>query len=130
MSCRTFIQMADWKRITAVDDCPPQTSLEIVVDGAVIALFNVDGQLFALDGICPHQGGPVCHGRILKKVEEVIMEDKTSKGLTFSPKHTHVVCPWHGFEFNIRTGRHPGDRNAVLTPVEVKIRNHDVFVIV
>ena len=59
-----------------------------------------------------------------------LAENKTSKGLTFSSKHTHVVCPWHGFEFNIRTGRHPGDRNAVLTPVEVKIRNHDVFVIV
>lgn len=102
----------------------------ITRDDMDIGVFHIDGEVYAYENDCPHQGGPVCHGRILKKVEEVIMENKTSKGLTFSSKHTHVVCPWHGFEFNIRTGRHPGDRNAVLTPVEVKIRNHDVFVIV
>ncbi len=102
----------------------------ITRDDMDIGVLHIDGEVYAYENDCPHQGGPVCHGRILKKVEEVIMEDKTSKGLTFSSKHTHVVCPWHGFEFNIRTGRHPGDRNAVLTPVEIKIRNHDVFVIV
>ena len=100
-------------------------------DDMEIGVFHIDGEIYAYENECPHQGGPICHGRILKKVEEIIAEDRTSKGLTFSSEHTHVVCPWHGFELNIRTGRHPGDKNSVLTPVEVRIANEeDVYVII
>lgn len=94
-----------------------------------IGVFRLDGEFYAYENTCPHQGGPVCQGRMLKKVVEVIAEDKTSKGLSFSGDTMHIVCPWHGFEFNIRTGRHPGDRNAVLKKYEVSIRDDDVFVI-
>ena len=99
-------------------------------DELEIGVFHLDGEFYAYENTCPHQGGPVCHGRMLKKVEEIIGKDKTSKGLTFSSEHTHVVCPWHGFEFNVKTGKHPGDRNSVLTPFDVKINDDDVFVII
>ena len=107
MSCRTFIQMADWKRIAAVDDCLPQTSLEIVVDGAVIALFNVDGQLFALDGICPHQGGPLGKGQLAD---------------------TTITCPWHGWQFDVCSGKN-GVNPAIVQPAyEVKVEQGEIYV--
>ena len=59
-------------------------------------------------------GGPACQGKMIAKVEEVIAEDRTSKGMTFSKSKMHVVCPWHGFEFDIRTGIHPGNPKARL----------------
>ncbi len=93
-----------------------------------IGVFHVGGEFFAYENTCPHQGGPVCQGRMLKKVEEIIGKDKTSKGLTFSSEHTHLVCPWHGFEFNIKTGRHPGDRNSVLKPFQVRIDGDEIYV--
>ena len=54
-------------------------------------------------------GGPACQGKMIAKVDEVIAEDRTSKGMAFSKTKMHVVCPWHGFEFDIRTGVHPGN---------------------
>ncbi len=52
-----------WHRIAAVNDCPPGTCREAVAGDHVVALFNVDGQFYALDGVCPHQGGPLGQGR-------------------------------------------------------------------
>ena len=51
-----------WLRIAAVEDCPPGKCLETVAGNNVVALFNVDGKFHALDGVCPHQGGPLGQG--------------------------------------------------------------------
>ena len=92
--------------------------------------FSVYGEYFAYENNCSHQGGPVCQGKILNKVEEILAEDKTSKGLKFSEEDVHIVCPWHGYEFNIRTGRHPGDKNVRLKPYDVKVDNGEIYVVV
>lgn len=95
-----------------------------------IGVFRVDGEFYAFENMCPHQGGPVCQGKILNRVEEVIAEDKTSQGLRFSKDEIHIICPWHGYEYNIKTGRHPGDRKVRLRTYEVKIKDGDVYVVV
>ncbi len=71
-----------------------------------VAVFKLDGEFYAYLNHCPHMGGPACQGKMIAKVEEIIAEDRTSKGMTFSKSKLHVVCPWHGFEFDIRTGVH------------------------
>jgi nitrite reductase/ring-hydroxylating ferredoxin subunit len=75
-------------------------------------------------------GGPACQGKMIAKVEEVIAPDRTSKGMTFSKEKLHVVCPWHGFEFDIRTGRHPGNSKARLRAMTVAVSGGDVIVTV
>ena len=95
-----------------------------------IGVFRVNGDFYAYENNCVHQGGPVCQGKILNKVEEVLAEDKTSKGLKFSETDVHIVCPWHGYEYNLKTGRHPGDKNVRLKPYDVKISDGEVYVIV
>jgi nitrite reductase/ring-hydroxylating ferredoxin subunit len=75
----------------------------------------------------PHAGGPVCQGKIFNRVEEVLAVDMKSRGLRFS-NDRHVVCPWHGYEFNIETGCHPGDETVRLTPIPVDVRDGEIFV--
>jgi nitrite reductase/ring-hydroxylating ferredoxin subunit len=95
-----------------------------------IGVFRVDGAFYAYENYCVHQGGPICQGKLLGRVEEVLADDKTSKGFKFAENGLNVVCPWHGYEYDIRTGRHAGDRNVRLRSYEVKVQGPDVFVVV
>lgn len=74
-----------WTRVAAVADCPPGSCLETVAGDRIVALFNVDGTFYALDGVCPHQGGPLGQGELTGCI---------------------VTCPWHGWQFDVRTGQH------------------------
>ena len=85
-----------------------------------VAVFKLDGEFFAYLNHCPHMGGPACQGKMIHKVEEIIADDRTSKGFAFSKSKLHVICPWHAFEFDIRTGVHPG--NARMRPAQDRRR--------
>jgi nitrite reductase/ring-hydroxylating ferredoxin subunit len=93
-----------------------------------VGVFKLDGEFHAYLNLCPHMGGPVCQGKMIAKVEEVIAEDKTSKGMAFSKTKLHIVCPWHGFEFDIRTGAHPGSAKARLRKIKVAVEGGDVVI--
>lgn len=104
---------------------------KIIAQGDLeIGVFRVDNEFYAYENNCVHQGGPVCQGKILNRVMEVLADDKTSRGLKFSEEDVHIVCPWHGYEYNLKTGRHPGDKNVRMKPYEVKVTDGDVYVIV
>ena len=72
-------------RVAAVTDVPVGEGREFVVGGRIVALFNMDGTFHALDGICPHAGGPLGKGSLSGNV---------------------VTCPWHGWQFDVTTGVH------------------------
>ena len=95
-----------------------------------VAIFKLDGEFYAYLNHCPHMGGPACQGKMIAKVEESIAQDRTSRGMIFSKSKMHVVCPWHGFEFDIRTGVHPGNPKARLRRLKVVLNNGDVIVTV
>ena len=99
-------------------------------DNFEVAVFKVGGEFFAYLNHCPHMGGPACQGKMMAKVEEVIAPDRTSKGMMFSKEKLQVVCPWHGFEFDIRTGIHPGNSRARLRKVKVAVTDGDVVITV
>jgi hypothetical protein len=73
-------------------------------------------------------GGPACQGKMIAKVEEIIADDRTSKGMAFSKTKMHVICPWHGYEFDIRTGVHPGNTRARLRKIKVAVSNGEVTI--
>ena len=81
----------------------------IEFSGIEVGVFKLGGEFFAYEKIRPHLGGPACQGKIIAKVEEEVADDRTSKGLKFSETKINMVCPWHGFEFDIRTGCHHGN---------------------
>jgi nitrite reductase (NADH) small subunit len=77
--------MARTVLLTPADGIPEGGSAEVVADGLVFAVFNVDGVFHVLDGICPHAGGPLGKGMIRGCI---------------------VTCPWHGWQFNVSNGQH------------------------
>jgi nitrite reductase/ring-hydroxylating ferredoxin subunit len=94
-----------------------------------VGVFRTGNKVIAYENVCPHAGGPVCQGKIFNQVEELLTPDKKSAGLRFS-KTRNIVCPWHGYEFDIATGCHPGDPSVRLTPVPVAVRNGQIYVTV
>jgi nitrite reductase/ring-hydroxylating ferredoxin subunit len=94
-----------------------------------IGVFRDGGRFYAYSNYCVHQGGPACEGLIIAKVEERIMPDKTARGLYFSDTETHFVCPWHGYEYDMKTGECVADRRLKLRKYEVVQKGDDVYVV-
>lgn len=94
-----------------------------------IGVLRAKGQLHAFSNLCPHQGGPVCEGVLVHKVEEILGPDKTFRGMRFNEDELHIVCPWHGWEFSIETGRCAGDGKHGLRRFKVLERDGDVYVV-
>ena len=97
-------------------------------DGVEIGVFRWDGKLYAYQNLCVHQGGPACEGIIMHKVEDVLGPDRTWHGQRFGSE-VHFVCPWHGYEFDLRTGECAADRRLRLKSYPVVQRGGDIYVV-
>jgi len=100
------------------------------VAGLVVGIFRFQGKLYAYENRCAHEGGPVCQGKIVPRVTEIIDEGGASRGFAFDEAHLHIVCPWHGYEYDIQTGVHPGKPSAKLRRVDVEENPSGIYVIV
>ena len=76
--------MANAVTVGRAEEVPEGGARSFEAAGRRIAVFRADGALHAMDGVCPHRGGPLGEG----KVEGGI-----------------VTCPWHGWRFEVRTGK-------------------------
>lgn len=94
-----------------------------------IGIFKHEGQYFAYSNFCLHQGGPACEGLTIAAVEEKLRTDKTSMGLSFSEAQMNFVCPWHGYEYDMRTGEQVADRRVKLKKYDVVQKGDEVYVI-
>ena len=99
--------MAEWFRLAGVDEIPEGSGKELTAGGRVVALFRVEDNFYALDGVCPHAGGPLGNGTLIGCV---------------------VTCPWHGWQFDVSTGQHSLNANIVHTRFSVKVENNGVYV--
>jgi nitrite reductase/ring-hydroxylating ferredoxin subunit len=102
--------------------------LVVTAGGREVGIFRVEGALFAYENTCAHQGGPVCQGRILPRIVETLNPDMTSTGLFFDRTDMHIICPWHGYEYSITTGRHAGAESVGLIKVGVAEQNGRIYV--
>lgn len=102
----------------------------VLTDGTKVGVFRVDERFYAYENRCMHQGGPVCEGRILGKVETVLEDDRNVLREKFSDTEKHLVCPWHGYEYDIKTGQHAGDRRLSLNRFDVVERDGMVYLLV
>lgn len=101
--------MPGWVRMATLDELAVGQAKEVEHDGRVYALFNIGGTISAVDGICPHQGGPIVDGPV---------------------SGTCVTCPWHGWQFDVTTGATPTNKKLKLPVFEVRIQDNDVLVAV
>lgn len=96
-----------WHRVAALAELPESSGREFVVEGRVIAVFRSGNDVFAMDGICPHAGGPLAEGPVQNGI---------------------VSCPWHGWQFRIATGEHCLSSQIRQDCFPVKIDESGVYV--
>jgi nitrite reductase/ring-hydroxylating ferredoxin subunit len=104
------------------------TRIAIEVDGIEIGVFEHAGTVFAFENRCPHQGGPVCEGTVLGAVRRVFDDAGRDRGGTFAEDEIHLVCPWHGWEYDLATGRSIAYPSLALRRFDVTEREGDVYV--
>jgi nitrite reductase (NADH) small subunit len=109
--------------VCAAADVPPGKRRVVELAGRSIGVFNVGGHFYALHNGCPHRGGPLCEGRIC--------------GTTLTaPGHTFVYgregrilrCAWHGWEFDIATGRALADPAVRARTYPVAVEDGQIVV--
>ena len=101
--------------VGTVDEIPPGERKIIEIAGRSIGVFNIGGQFFALRNYCPHQGGALCEG----KLSGLIQSDKPGE-YQYSRPDEIIRCPWHGWEYDIRTGQ------SWVDPVKTRVRRYEV----
>lgn len=101
--------------VATIDEIPPGERKLLQIRGRFIGIFNIDGEYFALRNLCPHQGGPLCKGAL----SGLLQSDKPGE-YQYSRVNEIVRCPWHGWEFDIRTGQ------SWVDPVKTKVRSYKV----
>jgi nitrite reductase (NADH) small subunit len=111
-----------------LDQLPDPSARVVVIDNREIGLVHLKGQVYAYSNWCLHQGGPVFEGTLLGKVEAVLREDRTVAGERFSEDEIHIVCPWHGYEYDVATGECAPDRRLKLRRYPVTVRDGAVYV--
>ena len=86
---------------------PPGAVAEIENNGITYAIGNAAGQLFCFDGICPHAGGPLGQGTLNGNM---------------------LVCPWHGWEFDCRSGVNDFDEDVQLQTFPIVVKDGEILV--
>jgi nitrite reductase/ring-hydroxylating ferredoxin subunit len=103
--------------VATVDEIPPGSRKIVQVAGRTIGIFNLGGEYFALKNSCPHQGGQLCLGPVSG------FTTSTGPGDYRYERHGEFLrCPWHGWEFDIRTGQ------SWFNPRRVRVRRYEVTV--
>jgi nitrite reductase/ring-hydroxylating ferredoxin subunit len=103
--------------VAAVGDVPPGSRKRLSIEGRDIALFNLSGEFYALGDKCPHESGSLCAGKIIG-----LAEADEPGHYRLSRDGEFVKCPWHGWEFDIRTGQ------SWCDPAHTRVRAYDAHV--
>jgi 3-phenylpropionate/trans-cinnamate dioxygenase ferredoxin subunit len=103
--------------VGTTDEIGPGQRKIVEIDGRSIGIFNVDGRYYALRNTCPHAGARLCEGTLSGLV--------TSGGpgeYTYEREGEILRCPWHGWEFDVTTGR------SWFDPARTRVRAYETTV--
>ncbi len=96
-----------WTKLATVGELPPDSVIEVEHEGERYAICNAGGEMRALSGVCPHHGGPLGQGTVIQ-------------GL--------LVCPWHMWEFDSKSGVCLVDPTRGVPTFPVKVEGTRVYV--
>jgi nitrite reductase/ring-hydroxylating ferredoxin subunit len=94
-------------RIAKTAEIPPGAGRGFAVGRYEVAVFNIDGDFYAIENSCPHQGGPLADGWV---------------------EGALVTCPWHGWCFDVRTGKMTLGDFAQVPRFEVRVQGGELYV--
>lgn len=99
--------MADFVNVCKKGDVPEGCGKTVDVKGKPVAIFNVEGNFYAISDTCVHRGGPLGEGEL---------DGKT------------VVCPWHGWRYDVTTGENELNPSVSVQRYQIKVDGDDVLV--
>jgi nitrite reductase (NADH) small subunit len=97
--------MPNFVKVASVSQVAPGTGIVANADGKEVAVFNVDGEFYAIDNVCKHRGGPLGEGEL--------------EGDT-------VTCPWHAWQYNVKTGMCLTKDGIKMDAYEVRVEDGDI----
>ena len=101
----------------------------VSINGREVVVLRHGDQFYAYENLCLHMGGPVAEGILIPRVEAIITADGSQLGERFNEDEMHIVCPWHGWEYDLETGEFMGNRRWKLRKYETERRGDDVYVL-
>jgi nitrite reductase (NADH) small subunit len=115
-------------RVGSVADFEPTGRVAFDHQGRELVAFRVGEEYVAFENVCPHLGGPVCEGKLARRVVAEIADDG---GVVdrFSETEINLVCPWHGFEFDLPSGVAVADARYRLRRCELQLIGDEVHVV-
>jgi len=99
--------MGEFVKVAKKESIPSDTGFCVDVEGKEVALFKVNDKIHAIYHVCPHAGGPLAEG-----------------GLTGNM----VTCPWHGWEFDVTTGKCSFNESVTQPTFKVKEEGENIYV--
>ena len=113
----------EFERACRLDELELDRIRRVDVGGRELCLVRTAAGLFAFGSVCPHQGGPMCEGRI-----KGTMTPSVRNEYMFALAGEVVTCPWHGYEFDLRTGLSVGGViRGRIGAYPVEVRGDDVY---
>jgi nitrite reductase (NADH) small subunit len=97
--------MANYVKVASVSQVAPGTGIVASVSDKEVAVFNVDGTFYAIDNVCKHRGGPLGEGELDGDI---------------------VTCPWHAWQYNVKTGVCSTKDGITMDRYEVRVVNEDI----
>ena len=94
-------------KVASTFDLKPGSAMTVTANGTEIALYNVAGKIYATNNTCLHQGGPLGEGQLEGNV---------------------VTCPWHGWQFNVTTGKAVMNPNAGVACYRAEVRDDGIYI--
>jgi nitrite reductase/ring-hydroxylating ferredoxin subunit len=94
-------------KVGTLAELPAGSVMEATLGERTFAICNLNGELHALDGSCPHVGGPLGQGNL--------------EGST-------LICPWHCWEFDCRTGANEHNEDLSVRKFDVRVENGDILI--
>jgi nitrite reductase/ring-hydroxylating ferredoxin subunit len=96
-----------FEKAAELSEIPAGTIKEVQIAGQAIAVANVAGKLYAIDNTCLHRGGPLGEGEL---------------------QGTTVTCPWHGWQYDVTTGKTVQNPNAGVSCFATEVRGDEIYV--
>ena len=103
--------------VAPVEEIPPGGRKLVTLNGRAVVIFNLGGEFFALNNRCPHRGGSLAAGKLTGLVQSSEPGD-----YRYTRRGEIIRCPWHSWEFDIRTGQ------SWCDPKRLRVRNYAVSV--
>lgn len=118
--------MASKRHLVALaEEIPPGERKIVTVAGREIGVFNIGGSFYALRNLCPHRGAPLCRGRL-----RPLMISPGVYQVDSEREDEILKCPWHQWEFDIKTGRALFDASLRVKTYSVKQEGDEIVIYV